>query len=741
VSHSRTTAVLLLVLLAAAPATGADGKRPAWWNKDWKYRKTVRLEFPPQGNDLPVDFFAPTKLLGERSLTGKAVILVEGDSRRPGREIVVTDADGKLVPARAYASGWGNKATVLFKARPATADYYIYYGNPEGRPRRKSWRRSAYPLVMATVAVPKGRSVSTPAAAAKAVLAADKPRGKIGTYSVNNRVNPFGLKHNTRYVTLYSGFLNLVRQGTYEFAVDAGGTAHLLVDGSLVVTARGHAKPQRNWKHSAQVKLDSGVHKLVVLHAETPDAQGIRIGWRRPADREIALITGAAFAGSNYVPVELVGFERVDRPVSPFFTIGSTDVAFKVGDRKPMVPLNLTNLTRGEGLRFQWKVAGKTMSGNDPFCFVPAGGDCEVVLEAFRGERSLGTYKRTLSLRAARHVAAEASFEMLSCPNVVYEGEPAKLTFKVSNLCKHPLPVVCRRTDASGTISMPLRLPPRGREIINLPLKLPAEDESSADVTFRLNLAGVELGRTAVRVVRPGAHLARLTPRLGHLVDREGRRVVVVARLEDEDKHRRWAPLKWAVRKLKPRPDNVLLFGDPMANTKDNRETETYADLLKEKLEKGGSTVRFVERKGKAVVPCSADIPAFAAALATHQPDLVIISPGSHDARRGVAPQQFARSLDVLIDLARAQEDPPDVLVISPIPLLSAVERSDRLAHAARTIAEKHRLKFVDLYELVTSKDDWKRAYQQEEDDAVYDLYPSAATQRAFVEAVLNALD
>ncbi len=724
----------------AAVSAAADDA-PPWWNPDWKYRKILRLEFPKQGSDLPLSFLESSDLLGERSLTGRAVVTVESDEAPSDRKIVVTDAAGNLVPARAYASTWAKTVTVLFRAEPKTADYFLYYGNPAAKLSPMIWKRSAYPLHMATVAVAEADAIRTPGAAAQALLKAAKVRGRSGTYSVQSSSNPFGLPAGSSYITLYSGILYAPSTGEYEFAIDLGGTAHLLLDQTLVLTATGTGI-ENSWRRKAAFRLEEGVHNLTVLHGEEPGRQGIFVGWRPPDQARITPISGTAFARGNYIPAEVVGFQERGKPALPFFTVKRGAVAFRVEGGRAMVPLHLVNLTRGEGLSYRWTLSdGQVLTGPFPDCFVEAGGECTVILEAFKDGRSIGTHTETLSLRAIRYVDADASFEVLACPTIIYDDETPKLTFELTNRSDNTLPLRCERVvGGAPPVSDRIELPPKAREPMDMELPALRGQDREAEVTFLVSLAGVKLGEETIRIVRPSAALAGLACKHGQLVDDKGRRLIITIDPENEEDHRRWALLKWAARKLQPGPRRILLFGDPMKNSRESPDGESYADFLARHFAAKGRTFTFVEGSQDAAVPCISDIPAFAAALAKHSPDLVIISPGSRDALQGVGRKLFARTADLLIDLARSQDRAPDIIMVSPPPLVGEPNRSEELADAVKIIARRHRVPFVDLHGLLTAAADWKNAYKDEVGDDVLYLYPTARAQRSIADAVLNAL-
>ncbi len=787
-------AAMLLAIVSNSPASAAEPPQAPWWNKDWKYRKAVRLNFPKNANDLPVNFFDTTQLFGERWMTGKADITVEGDPAQLSKNIAVTDAKGERVPARAYGKGWGHEVTILFRAEPKTADYFIYYGNPKPEHPLKTWQTSASPIQTATVPVSGPGEIEEPARAAQAVL--DAWHNKLKTTelrSVGGLVQPSGpLKAGTDYITVYSGLLFAPATGTYEFALDVGGTAHLLVDGSTLLTAQGSA-PGQSWRSKAQVKLDEGMHTFTILHGENTRTQGIRLGWRTPDSRNVAPLYGEALGHGNRLPAEIIGMDELGKPVTPFFTVKSSDVAFEVEkDGKAAVAIELNNLTRGEGLTYSWTIGRTSSSSRSPKCFVPADAECKIALQVARGKELIGSYERTVNFETVRRVKAAASIELIRCPNVIYEGDGSRAAFKVTNTSESPLPLLYEQSD-TGVTGAPkhIELSPRDEQSVDIELPVPPSGQSSADVLFRLWLAETKLGEAAVRVVRPEPGiLAGLTPALGHLTDRDGRRVVIAARLESETEHRRWASIKWIARQLETGPKNVLLFGDPMLNLGENPairsslrsrslpatswaglpaeagdgfggvgqanaaasppvlneaegpngSSKSYAEFLQTRLAAGGVTFTFVQSSADAVAPCVADIPAFASALARYTPDFVIISPGSRDAIKGIARQELARCLDVLIDLVRSQKKPPALIIVSPPPLVSSPAASEEMASAVRAIAQQHHVPLVDLHSLLTAKKNWERLYKIDADDEVYYLYPNAETQKQFADAIFDAI-
>jgi hypothetical protein len=275
-----------------------------------------------------------------------------------------------------------------------------------------------------------------------------------------------------------------------------------------------------------------------------------------------------------------------------------------------------------------------------------------------------------------------------------------------------------------------MTLPPLGTKLVNLDIHPPPATVASAQMTFRAMLVGTKIAEHTVNVLRPGLHLAELRSELGRLVDSEGRRTVIIAELEDANRHRRWAALRWLAAKFQPQPQRILLFGHPMLNEPDPTLAGSYVAELRRRFVLEDRTLNFAESGTNRILPCVADLPVFAAALAKHAPDLVIVSPGSYDVAQGVDRQTFARCLDVMIDMVRSQSRPSKLLVVSPPPLLSNLRASREVAQAVAIIARQHQVGFLDLHARLTGEEAWKTQYQDASGDRVYMLYPNAEAHR-----------
>ncbi|MFO7897616.1 MAG: GDSL-type esterase/lipase family protein, partial [Planctomycetota bacterium] len=357
------------------------------------------------------------------------------------------------------------------------------------------------------------------------------------------------------------------------------------------------------------------------------------------------------------------------------------------------------------------------------------------------GRTADGALSGTVS-RAAPAGSAPAPVGVRIDPGqVVYNSERALVTFRASNGSSRPV-------RASYDWAVPLRevtggeieVAAGGRRPIDVPLPVPAGRDGVA-ATFSVWVADVMIGGASVHVVRPSRRLRRLHTKLGHLVDGRGRRVALLMRPEDQARHRRWALVKWIAGKVRSGPATVLLYGDPMTNAPGGGDSG-YVDVVSARLEASSRTVTFAENRRGAVAPVLADLPAFAAALAEHRPELVILSPGSADALKGVPANTFSRAVDAMIDVARDQPGRPRLVLVTPPPLVSNPKQSGALAKAMRMLARRHRLPCVDLHRLVRSRSDWKAAYQEAggADDGLYHLYPNASVQKDLAEAILRAI-
>ncbi len=536
-------AILCLALpaLAAAPPTDAP-----WWNDQWAHRKIVRLDIPEQGDDLPVNFLEPTKLLGHHHLTARAVITIEEPTAPLDRDIVVTDARGEPVPSHSFPLGWdADRATVTFRADLGEPLYYLYYGNPDAPAVRERPPRPDGTLMTATIRLgpvsgADGPNIEDPADAALA-LANAGPEDRVGRpdiiNSIDTRSNPHRLEEGYRYATVYSGLLFTPAAGEYQFVVNAGGTAFLFINGREIKRVSGDESPVGRWAEPGSVWLDEGAHSITVIHGETARQQGIRLGWQPPGARSVSLIDRAAFARGNHVPTEQIGYQKQGRPLTPFFTVGKANIAYQLPDGAVKTPLVLEDRTPGTGLVHRWRVGDATYTERSPRLFVDVTGESRseereqlanlpVSLEVWRDGASLGTYERTINLTSLPRADLDAGVELRDSPRIIYEDEPAAAAFEIRNRSQARFRFGYRWVRSASGFS----LEPGGRTVLEAVIPAPQRDGERTAVTLDLAAAGrpvavatVELsrtdGRTDARLTRLEQRVGAATPVLSHRPD------------------------------------------------------------------------------------------------------------------------------------------------------------------------------------------------------------------------------
>ncbi|MCX7702743.1 MAG: tetratricopeptide repeat protein [Planctomycetota bacterium] len=299
-----------LVFLFVVPVmvfSSADGFCSEWWNKEWRYRRSVKVEKRERQTDwVAVRFFALTEV------------------KPDGSDIRVTDERGKEVSFYVVWAEPFSFVEVMFKAKGGVENYYVYYGNPNAQ-KSPIVETPNVGLIMETRERPRGTSNSWDEFK-KLLEKSKKVYGRMLVPNIFSGHNPFG--PSDYYITVYKGFLYAPEDGEYRIATNSDDSSFVFIDGSPVVSWPGVHGASAVWgERNGKIELKKGVHTIEYYHEDGEGAQVCVLGWWKPKDEQVSLIPEWAFPSPGKAsagPLEIEGIElRIDvnaRLVSEFAT-------------------------------------------------------------------------------------------------------------------------------------------------------------------------------------------------------------------------------------------------------------------------------------------------------------------------------------------------------------------------------------------------------------------------------------
>jgi hypothetical protein len=133
------------------------------------------------------------------------------------------------------------------------------------------------------------------------------------------------------------------------------------------------------------------------------------------------------------------------------------------------------------------------------------------------------------------------------------------------------------------------------------------------------------------------------------------------------------------------------------------------------------------------------DVVAAGEIVGKHGPDVFVYCPGVEDLENGVPVRCFERALDVLIDQVRREEDPPRVVLVTPVPFLSDMRLWKEYEEAMRRIARDHHADLVDLRSVLGGdRRKFEKFFAQQQGSRVFHLYPTKEGQEAIARAIMR---
>ena len=315
---SATALCLVVLLLTARPAPGQS--RHQWWHKAWQYRKLVR---------------APDKAGGPYR-----VWLYTGDRARPdGGDIRVIDPTGKSVPCTILYSTPESKHLLVFAkgnvpenkegeeeggdtARQPNV-YSIYFGNPNAPPL-PGWNPRAG-LTLQTRAIPEDADLSSWQEAEKTLRRAKTVYGMGFWGHLFDAYNPFGPQSD--YLSIYDGYFNCPKEGTYRFAVISEDPSFLSIDGQALVQWPPQAQDAdtRRGQHGKPKELAAGVHHLRYVAFARGGPKRCAVYWVQPG-AQLKPVTEGGPMGYQYAPM----------PGNVFGGVAGVQVAYCQSIRNPV---------------------------------------------------------------------------------------------------------------------------------------------------------------------------------------------------------------------------------------------------------------------------------------------------------------------------------------------------------------------------------------------------------------------
>jgi hypothetical protein len=430
-----------------------------------------------------------------------------------------------------------------------------------------------------------------------------------------------------------------------------------------------------------------------------------------------------------------------------FFTVKEPSVAVDLDERRAIVFAQFQDISpvseEAEGLRYEWDFGGgDTSSERNPARCLTLGRPYSTALRVFRGAEMVGEYVRPVIFsRLDTHESLSLSVKLVSCPNIVYSDEQTDISLEVANGTGSPLRADfhVEMTDSKGPVrpcGHDVVVPGRSYTPLMLPLNMKEFDGGNGEIAITMRLANESVFEKKIVLRRWNEGLNRVRVVEGQFTDDQGSRAILVTDTEDANRYRKWAPVKWLHRVSDRSAKRVSVVGDSMRPDPEGSDAsfKNYVSWLRGLPR--AEHFQFCET-GTGLKPIFRDLFALSELLKQHRPEVVVVCPGLRDALNSSPLRDFTRAIDIMIDLARNQEPPARIVLVSPTPLLSHKKVSEEYAKALRKLAEDHHCAFVDVHSALQTGPDWEQAFfATEEDDQILYLYPNESGQKRIAELI-----
>ena len=238
--------------------------------------------------------------------------MCQGRTRPDGHDYRVLDGKGQPVPFQVLFHDANRYSLLAFRASNPKQTFTIYFGNPKADraaeevvvdpapgagPPKGDWVPHHY-LVLTTIERPKSDNPPTSedepfkddnpktiAELAKMLQASPHKHGARFQRRIADGYNSFG--SSDYYMSIYRGWINIPKDGTYQFCTISNEASFSFLDGKDLVHWPGRHTVERG-KHGEKnvaVQLTKGLHYIEYYHEEVLLEQMAYLGWRPSADK------------------------------------------------------------------------------------------------------------------------------------------------------------------------------------------------------------------------------------------------------------------------------------------------------------------------------------------------------------------------------------------------------------------------------------------------------------------------
>ena len=618
---------------------------------------------------------------------------------------VLEDSRGQRLVFRAPSGG---RYVARFGGRPTA-------GAPGGAKPDGSQDTKGLPqeLTLSVSGLPSGHPPATPEEARRLARSARPLYGEEAMGQVRLREHPFGL--NGRYVARFSGALRIGQAGPWRFRVQSFGPCFLFVDGRELLA--GPRDNRRSWslrieQSEAACTLSAGVHTIECLYFNVSGPPYLDLLASPPAGEGFGPAAESMWV--RYEEPEALSLCAPDGKPVPFLRARQArpSVSFN-GEVRTQVTL-APCYAPGEQASYRVTLEGKAESaGPDALVAWLRPGFHTARVEALRGGEAVPrAVQRVRVTPSAFAEALDVRLDLACFPAFSYGGNRQlfHIAVRTSNSIPHRVEYAVREEGEQRPVVEGSVVPTaqHGATIV-WPAVVPEEGGKPRRAAVELRVWGREVGRAELLLLPLGAPgKLDVVASGGSFRGPRGEAIALTKSWQSGEPDIEWAIPRYVAHRLRssPAPRSVVVVGLPGGEP----EWDGLDAALKSAFGPRGAACEVIPFPA-APWPCLHDVAALRKRLAAAPPDAAVVSLGWWDAAVGTPVDTFAQAVDFAIALARGSCG--RVVVVLPG---RRGEGDGRLPYteAAREVAKRHRVPFLELQETPEAGDGGRGGAQAE---------------------------